>query len=224
MEDNSVQPRPPESTPGRGVRGPVTAGTVIEPIGRRESLGLRNKPTSGDRITMPPRRIGKFTLRSVVAVAVIVAVCGVAIAASFFLFEQTVPGTTFPPPASVVTSVCSGALPASGFKGANTSDAWAVFSCSGDSTATQAAPAILLAYEGRTTATFTTPTGVWDVWLITNGGTPTSGCGSVTPGYNLTADPVVTVTSSNLGQTLNYCIDGAPNGSFVGFTVSWSEN
>ena len=172
---------------------------------------------------MPPRLFSKHSIRLLVVVGVTLAVVGGAVALTFE-FEHTIPGTTFPAAALVVRSACSGALPASGIVSSSPTNAWAIFSCSGDSTPTQATPAILLQDVGNATASFTAPAGVTDVWLIINGLAITTGCNQGhAAGFNLTANPVVRVTSSNVGEQLNYCIDGAPGSSFTTFTISWSQ-
>jgi hypothetical protein len=172
---------------------------------------------------MRPRWLAKRSFRLLVIVGVISVVAGTAVA-SLFLFQHTLPGTTLPPPAHVVTSACGGALPAAGYVGASTTNAWAVFSCSGESTPTQSVPAILFDYVGSATAAFTAPTGVADVWLMPNGASLTTGCAQGgSSAFNLTANPTITVTSSNLADTFNYCIDGPPSGAFASFTISWSQ-
>jgi len=172
---------------------------------------------------MRPRWFARRTFRVLVIVGVILVVAGTAVA-SLLLFSQTIPATTFPPPAHIVTSGCTGILSFAGYVGASTTNAWAVFSCSGESTPTQSVPAVLLAYVGNATATFSPTTGVRDLWLIPNGVSLTTGCAQGGSGaFNLTATPTVIVTSSNLGHALNYCIDGAPSGSFIGFSISWYQ-
>ncbi len=156
-------------------------------------------------------------------------VAGVAVAASYFLFQHTLPGTTLPAPQLVVSSACAGALPAAGYVGSTTTSAWAVFSCSGEAVALQSTPAITLKNVGNATAAFTQPSGVADVWLVGNGVAVVTGCAQAgtsnaqVPGFNLTANPVVEVTSALVSNQYNYCVDGTPGATFASFTISWSQ-
>ena len=151
------------------------------------------------------------------AVGIVLLVAGVAVA-STTLFSQSVPASILFGPKKVVSTNCGGAVLAPVGTGGSTSNVWQTYGC------TQSSPAIFLSNPGVAHASFTTTSGVTDLWLVPTYSTLVGGCSDSGPaGSNLTNVPSVSVNGFNQGTPMYYCLDSPGGLTIVGFTISWSQ-